>query len=92
MKHFAVYLPMKDEEKSKEMRPAHLEYLEVKEEEGKVFAKGRFADGSGGLVIYIAESEEEAEEMVKQDPYVSSGARGYEIREWVMTTVETMPK
>lgn len=92
MSHYAVFLPMKDEEKSKEYRPAHLNYLTKKEEEGKVFAKGRFTDGSGGLVIYIAENVEEVEEMVKKDPYVESGARDYEIREWVMTTVATMPQ
>ncbi|RKQ35657.1 YciI family protein [Oceanobacillus halophilus] len=91
MKYFAVYSPMKNEEKNKSFRPAHLEYLAVKEREGKVFAKGPFVDGSGGLVIYIADTKDEVEEIVKKDPYVTSGARGYEIHEWGMSTVATMP-
>ncbi|GAB3069122.1 YciI family protein [Virgibacillus ainsalahensis] len=86
MKYFAVFSPMKDEEKSKQYRPQHLEYLDEKGKEGHVFAKGRFTDGAGGLVIYKADSYEEVEEIVKQDPYVVSGARGYEIHEWEMRT------
>lgn len=82
MKYFAVFLPMKDEEKSKEFRAEHLEYLDEVEEKGNLFAKGRFVDGTGGLVIYKGETEEEVEALVKEDPYVSKGARGYEIREW----------
>ncbi|MFC2947351.1 YciI family protein [Virgibacillus sediminis] len=85
MKYFAVFLPMKDEGKSKELRAAHLAYLEEKEEEGKIFAKGRFTDGTGGLVIYQAADFAEAEELAKQDPYVTSGARECEVHEWTMT-------
>jgi uncharacterized protein len=85
MKYFAVFLPMKDEEKSKKFRAEHLTYLQEKVEAGNVFAKGRFVDGAGGLVIYMAESLETAEEMVKKDPYVVTGARSYEIHEWEMT-------
>ncbi|MBP1970706.1 uncharacterized protein YciI [Virgibacillus natechei] len=85
MKYFAVLLPMKDEEKSKEYRADHLAYLETKAKEGNIFAKGRFSDGSGGLIIYKAESLEEAENMAKQDPYVTSNARDLEVHEWTMT-------
>ncbi|WP_010094348.1 YciI family protein [Ornithinibacillus scapharcae] len=85
MKYFAVFLPMKDEEKSKQHRPEHLAFLQGKLEEGYIFAKGPFVDGAGGLVIYQANSLEEAEAIVKQDPYVIIGARGYEIHEWQMT-------
>ncbi|MFD1848698.1 YciI family protein [Oceanobacillus bengalensis] len=92
MSYFAVFLPMKDEEKSKAFRPAHLSFLEEKEEEGFIFAKGRFADGSGGLVIYKGEIMEQVEELVKQDPYVVKGARDYEIREWVMSSKAVLPE
>lgn len=84
MKHFAVLLPMKDEEKSKVYRAEHLQFLKEKEEEGYIFAKGRFVDGAGGLVIYKGENLEQVEEMVKKDPYVGLGARNYEIHEWEM--------
>jgi uncharacterized protein len=85
MKYFAVFLPMKDEEKSKKYRPEHLTFLQEKLEAGCIFAKGPFVDGTGGLVIYKAESLEQVETMVKKDPYVVTGARGYDIHEWGMT-------
>lgn len=88
MKYFAVLLPMLDEEKSKKWRPYHLDYLNKKAEEGKVFAKGRFTDGTGGLVIYKEENFAAAEELVKQDPYIIHQARTYEIHEWEMTVEE----
>jgi uncharacterized protein len=85
MKYFAVFLPMKDEEKSKLYRPDHLTYLQQKLEAGYIFAKGPFADGTGGLVIYKADSFEQVEAMVKADPYVVKEARGFEIHEWTMS-------
>lgn len=88
MKYFAVFLPMLDEEKSKHYRPDHLSYLEEKSNEGKIFAKGRFTDGTGGLVIYKADDLSEVEEMAKLDPYVAKGARNYEIREWDMVVTD----
>ncbi|OXM83767.1 YciI family protein [Paenibacillus rigui] len=86
MKYFAAFLPMKDPQKSQEYRQQHLEYLAQRKSEGKIFASGRFADGAGGLVIYIAETEQEVVDIVKQDPYVLADARGYEIHEWEMVT------
>ncbi|WP_042222232.1 YciI family protein [Oceanobacillus manasiensis] len=92
MNYYAALLPMKDEEKSKIHRPDHLTYLEDMEKEGKVFAKGKFTDGAGGLVIYQAESLEEAEKLVKADPYVVNGARDYEVHEWTMMLVGDKPR
>lgn len=90
MKYFYVFLKMKDEEKNKTYRPDHLSYLEGLEAEGKVFARGPMNDGSGGLVIYIANSLEEAEKLVNDDPYVKMGAREYELKEWNMSTIATI--
>lgn len=82
MKYYAVLLPMADEEKSRDYRPHHLQYLEEKRNEGKIFANGRFVDGSGGLVIYKAETLEEAKSLAESDPFVIHKARNYEIHEW----------
>lgn len=84
MKYYAAFLPMMDPDKSQTYRPQHLAYLEKLGSEGKIFAKGRFPDGAGGLVIYKAESLEEVLSYVQNDPYVIQGARGYEIHEWEM--------
>lgn len=86
MQYFAVFLSIKDEELSRVHRPAHLEFLARGREEGYVLMNGRFTDGSGGLIIYRAESEEKAVALVKQDPYISLGARNFEIHEWDMET------
>ncbi|MEB3101936.1 YciI family protein [Ferviditalea candida] len=84
MKTYVVFLPMLDAEKSKLHRPEHLAYLEEQAAQGHIFAKGPFVDGSGGMVIYKAKSMEDVEMRVKNDPYVQTGARSYEIREWAM--------
>lgn len=82
LRAFAVFLPMKDAEKSIKYRSEHLQFLDDRRNEGSLFANGRFMDGAGGLVIYLGRSYREVEEMVKQDPYVIKGARDYEIHEW----------
>ena len=82
LKHFAVFLPMLDAEKSALYREEHLRFLDERRADGMLFANGRFADGAGGLVIYRGRSYEEVEQWVKRDPYVVKGARRYEIHEW----------
>jgi uncharacterized protein YciI len=84
MKFFAAFLPMRDLEKSQELRPAHVQFLDNMELEGKIFARGRFADGAGGLIIYRAESFDVAKKIAESDPYVKSGARSLELHEWEM--------
>jgi len=84
MKYFAAYLRMKNLEKNSTFRQQHVDFLVEKENEGKVFARGRFTDGEGGLVIYMAGSREEALKLAESDPYVVSGARSLELNEWDM--------
>lgn len=82
MPHFAAILHMERPELNQEYRPLHLEYLDRLEQQGRVFAKGPFADGSGGMVIYIADTAEEARELAEGDPYVVKGVRRLELHEW----------
>ena len=84
MKYFAVFLMMKDEELSRVHRPEHLEFLSRQREAGTVLMNGRFTDGAGGLIIYRAEDEASAVSLVNQDPYISLGARDFEIHGWDM--------
>jgi len=86
MKYFAVFLPMKDEQKSKTHRQEHLDFLKDMRNAGRIFIYGRLVDGAGGLIIYQGESLEQVDEWAKQDPYVTLGARDYEIHEWDMQT------
>jgi len=84
MKYFVALLPMLDEEKSRILRPRHLAFLDEQDSHGRIFARGPFTDASGGLVIYIASSLEEAQEIAASDPYVTDGARRLELHEWAM--------
>jgi uncharacterized protein YciI len=84
MKYFAAFLRMKDLEKNVSFRQQHLDYLLRKRNEGRIFASGRFAGNDGGLVIYTAESFDEAKKLAEADPFVASGARVLELYEWDM--------
>lgn len=84
MAYYAAILHMIDAEKNKEVRPRHIEYLDELDEKGKIFARGPFADGSGGLVVYIADTFEEALSLAKNDPHVIHRVRRLELKEWTI--------
>ncbi|SDY59599.1 YciI family protein [Thermoactinomyces sp. DSM 45892] len=82
MLKYAAILHMEKPELNLEFRAAHVDYLQNLEQQGKIFAKGPFTDGAGGLVIYLADSLEEAQKLAGQDPYVLQGVRRLELHEW----------
>ena len=55
------------------VRPAHLENLRPLVEQGKVLVGGPFTDGSGSLMVVDFESEAEATEFARNDPYTRQG-------------------
>jgi uncharacterized protein YciI len=88
VKYYAAFLKMLDPQKSQDYRPQHLDFLVQNERAGRLFARGRFADGGGGLVIYIAESLDEARKIAESDPYIQFGARSLDLHEWEMKTAK----
>ncbi|MDS9471533.1 YciI family protein [Sporosarcina pasteurii] len=88
MGYYAALLHMMDAEKNAEVLPRHIAYLEELEAEGKVFARGPFTDGTGGLIVYIADSYEEALAFAEADPHVVEGVRRLELKEWGALTVK----
>lgn len=92
MSYFAVFLPMKDEEKSKQFRSEHLDYVQEMRDKERIFSFGKLVDGSGGLIIYQGQSLSEVTAWAKADPYVKFGARGCEIHEWDMKTDYSITK
>jgi uncharacterized protein len=88
MKYFAAFLKMKDIEKNTSYRQQHVDFLTENENKGTIFARGRFTEGEGGLVIYIAESRADALKLAESDPYVTSGARTLELFEWDMKVAQ----
>jgi len=74
-----------DAEDSKEKRvihrEAHLRNLERLESEGKLVLAGPFTDITGSLVVIEADSMEEAQLFIQNDPYVIHGVfQSYEIK------------
>jgi uncharacterized protein YciI len=55
------------------VRPAHLANLKPLLEQGRMIIGGPFTDGSGSLMIIDMESQAEAEEFARNDPYVKQG-------------------
>jgi uncharacterized protein YciI len=88
MKLFTVIMYMSDEQKSLEYRSQHLDYLALLKNEDRIFAHGRFVDGSGGLQIYQGNSLEEVQLCVERDPFVVSGARTFKIHELQMNYIK----
>lgn len=88
MKYYAAITKMLDLELNNRLRPEHLDYLKGLGKQGKIFAKGKFTDETGGMVIYKGESLEEIRSCVENDPFIKLGARSYEIHEWEMTLAE----
>jgi uncharacterized protein YciI len=56
-----------------QVRPAHLENLKPLVESGRMVIGGPFTDGSGSLMIVEMESEAEALEFARNDPYTRQG-------------------
>lgn len=66
-----------------EVRPTHREYLTALKEQGKLFASGPFEDDSGALIIYEAESAEEAAALIEGDPFRAAGVfASYTMKPW----------
>lgn len=71
-----------DAKKDEEILDDHLDYLDSLIDQGKIFAKGPFTDHSGGLIVYMVDSYEEAQELIENDPVILEKSRKYELKEW----------
>jgi uncharacterized protein len=65
---------------SKELVESHVEHLKELKRQGKLVLCGPFTDYPGGMVIFLAESLEEATTIAQSDPFISSGCKSYTIR------------
>jgi len=74
----------------KDRLPAHLAYQRTLEERGILVMAGPLSDPTGeimvggGLIIYRADSMEEAKELTCNDPMHQSGARSFTLRKWLV--------
>ena len=83
MKFAAIIEYLQDKAKIAEVRPVHRQYLARLKERKQLVASGPFTDDSGALIIYEAESKEEAEKILKGDPFHASGIfLKWQLRPW----------
>jgi uncharacterized protein len=95
MKFAATIEYSQDTAKVEAVRPAHRQYLFGLRDQGKLAISGPFADGSGALIVYEAGSAEEAEQLLKNDPFHHHGIfLKWVMRSWnpVMANLELLPK
>lgn len=81
--HYVILLSLNEGRSlTEELIRGHISYLRQLEENGQLVLCGPFGNVKGGMVIIRAGSFEEAEEIAKLDPFISSGAEAYEVRVW----------
>jgi uncharacterized protein YciI len=54
-------------------RPTHREYLKSLLVAGKIVMSGPYEDGTGALIVYEAADQNEAEGILRNDPYTKAG-------------------
>lgn len=83
MKFAAVIDYKADNPKVAEVRPAHRKYLGELKEQGKLVISGPFPETGGALIVYEAASKDEAEALIKADPFTTGGVfTSWVIRHW----------
>jgi uncharacterized protein YciI len=83
MKFAAVIEYSQDRDKVQALRPVHRQYLASLKERGQLVASGPFTDDSGALIVYEAPSKEEAEAILKADPFHQNGIfLRWQLRPW----------
>lgn len=94
MKYAAIIEYSQDKAKIAEVRPTHRQYLATLKANGQLAISGPFTDDSGALIVYEANSPEEAEGFLKADPFHQAGIfLSWKLRPWntVIANRESFP-
>ncbi|MGA1134250.1 MAG: YciI family protein [Prochlorotrichaceae cyanobacterium] len=62
--------------------PAHRDYVDQLIKQGHQAKTGHWGDYGGGMLLFTAESQTEAEAIVAADPLIANGCVAYELHEW----------
>lgn len=84
MKRFAFFYFFKvTPDRLLEVVPEHIDYWAKMDPPG--YMGGPFGDGAGGMILFSAESMDEAEKITALDPFVLQDIMGQMwVREWVV--------
>ncbi|KAB2338827.1 hypothetical protein F7731_04565 [Cytobacillus depressus] len=85
MNYFIAIMKTVDPIKDEAIRKEHIDYLNDLIERGKIITKGPFTDHTGGLIIFRAETMEEAWQLAEKDPAAIERTREFTIKEWKST-------
>lgn len=87
MKFAAIIEYTSDSEKISRARPVHRDYLQGLKRNGNVAIAGPFLDDSGGILVYEAETAEEVDKMIRDDPFFKEGVFvSWVLRAWKPVT------
>jgi len=75
-----VYLMNNKKDLNLQVVQEHVEHLRTLDQEGRLVLCGPFADYPGGMVVFRADSEDEALRIAKSDPFIASGFKTFELR------------
>ncbi len=80
-------------EKRREYIKKHIEWTKELKSQGINFHSGYLTNknkvpGGGGLFILQAESYEEAEQLIKDDPIIAAGIVNWKLQEWILISGE----
>ncbi len=76
------YFNRNEPEKIREVVPAHVQYWRTADL--KSYSGGPFADHSGGLISFAAQTLEEATEIIRGDPFIQEDLIEQKwIKEWM---------
>lgn len=82
--------PVASPEDVRAILPEHLAYQAEQEAAGRLFLAGPMSDETGeqmqgvGLIIYRADSLEDARALTENDPMHAKGARAFTLRRWLI--------
>jgi uncharacterized protein YciI len=79
---YVVLVHYSDRDRVAEQRPLHLEWIRKRSADGTLLFTGRRTAPEGGMMIAQADSHEDMLEILKGDPYATSGAATHELIEF----------
>ena len=70
---------------SEDLRQRHIEYLKRQGTRGNLVLAGRFSDVSGGLLVWNVSAIKRAEQLARNDPYVTSKIATFVLKNWLLS-------
>ena len=75
-----VYLMNNKKDLNLQVVQEHVEHLRSLDQNGRLVLCGPFADYPGGMVVFRADSEDEALRIAESDPFIASSFKTFELR------------